>query len=301
MFALAVKLMLALALSVGGAGTTALAAQGSQPNDLLYPVKLFTEDVRLALASDPQARIDLLLEQAQMRTTEMARLAAQGQSIPEEVPLHLQMHLETALQTAAQLADPQMQAALEQIRAAVQTQTQIMAQWRENAPAEVGLRLQTAERAMIQTRELCELGLSEPQLLRERLTANRPDSAPDQPEMLPGAGNGPGPQTTPCGDCTPEGDQNQYGPGPQSTSCGDCTPHGDSNQNQYGPGPQATPCGDCTPEGDRNQYGPGPQPIDTPKPGEGHGPGPRSTEPPGEGNPHGPSTEPTNTSGGGKP
>src|SRR3990172_1679718 len=40
MFALAVKLVLALTLGLGGVGTTALAAQGSLPNDLLYPVKL---------------------------------------------------------------------------------------------------------------------------------------------------------------------------------------------------------------------------------------------------------------------
>lgn len=294
MFALAVKFMLALALSAGGAGTAALAAQGSQPNDLLYPVKLFSEDVGLALAADPQAQIDVLLEQAQVRTTEMAQLAAQGQSIPEAVPLRLQTHLETALQTAARLGDPQMQAALAKIRAQVQTQAQLMAQALDNAPAEVGTRLQTAERAMIQTRDLCDLGLSDPELLRERLIANRPETAPEQPEMIPGEGNGPGTPATPCGDCTPEGDQNQYGPGPQATPCGDCTPEGDQNQYQYGPGPQATPCGDCTPEGDQNQYGPGPQPDDTPEAGDSYGPGPQPTEPPGDGddNSNGPASQP---------
>jgi hypothetical protein len=302
MFALAVKLVLALTLGLGGVGTTALAAQGSLPNDLLYPVKLATEDVRLALAADSQVRLNLLLEQAQVRTTEMARLAGRNESIPEDVPLRLQTQLEAALHAAAQLDEPQMIAALEQIRQATQTQSQLLEQVRLRDPQNEAL--QTAERALTRTRDMCDLGLSEPQRFRERINDGHRDTAPGQPDATPGEGNGDGPgwQTTPCGDCAPQGDQNQYrnqygpqpsgtpepgngyGPGPQATPCGECTPEGDQNQNQhqnqygpqptpqsgddggnsYGPGPQATPCGDCTPEGDQNQYGPGPQPTESP-------------------------------------
>lgn len=330
-FALAVKLVLVLALSVGGVGTTALAAQGSLPNDLLYPVKLATEDVGLALTADPQARLNLLLEQAQVRTIEMARLAERNEAIPGDVPLRLQTQLEAALHVAAQLGEPQMIAALGQICRATQTQSQLMKQVRLRDPQNQAL--QAAERALTRTRGMCELGLSEPQRLRHRINDGRPDTTPDQPDATPGEGNGygPGPQATPCNECTPQGDQNQYrnqygpqptgtpepgsgcGPGPQATPCGGCTPEGDQNRNQhqnqygprpsgtpdpgdgYGPGPQATPCGECTPQGDQNQYGPGPQPTGTLEPGAGNSSGPDSqlTESPGNENDNG------NDSGGG--
>ena len=284
MFAV-VKLALVLALSLGGVGATTVAAQGSLPNDLLYPVKLASEDARLALAGQGQPQIDLLVELASVRTREMARLAENGQDIPESVPLRLQTHLQTALQVAARLGDAQMPAALGQIHAAVQTQTQTMHQAHLHASAEAGEQLRLAERDMTRTRELCELGLSDPQLLRQRITTNRPDFAPDQPDFTPGQGVGPSPQATPCGECTPQGDQNQYqnqeqyqygpqptqrpgnpgDPDPQATLCGECTPQGDQNQNQeqhqYGPQPTPAP---------GNDNGSGPQPTSNPEAGSGN-------------------------------
>ena len=265
-----VKVALAIALALGGTGATALASQNSLPNEALYPVKLLTEDIRLGLANQPSDQINLELEFAAVRTREMVQLADRGQAIPEAVPVRLQTHLNTALQATAQLGEPQMMSELEQIRARVQAQLQIMNQARSNTPADVGLR--QAEQVMTRTRQMAELGLNDPVLFRERITNNRPDTAPVQPEMTPGAGNGNGqqPENAPSGPA--------YGPGSQPEN----TPPGSG----YGPGPQPQ----NTPQGPA--YGPGPQPENTPVP-NGYGPGPQGNTP--QGPSSGPGPGPQNT------
>jgi len=287
-----VKLVLVMALSLGGVGATAYAAQDSLPTDPLYAVKLITEDVRFALTSDEQAQIDFQMELAAVRVQEMTRLTEQGRSIPGDVPLRLQMHLELAVQTTARFEEPQMQTALQQIRAAIQTQAQIMTQLRVAASDNAGQQLRLAERALARAREMCDLGLSEPQLFRERIRASRPKDAPGQPETTPG----PGPQATPCGDCTPQGTPYRYQDQEQHRSGSEPTPQPSDGQ-RHGPGPQSTACGDCTPQGDQNQnqeqeqHQYGPQPTEQPGDSNGTGPGPQSTEQ--SGDPNGSGSQPT--------
>ena len=76
-------LALVLAALFGGAAGTVYAAQDDLPTEALYPVKTLTEDARLALASDPQARLTLLADLAQTRTQEMVQLAEAGIVPPE--------------------------------------------------------------------------------------------------------------------------------------------------------------------------------------------------------------------------
>jgi hypothetical protein len=57
-------------------GGTAYASQGSDPGDLLYPVKITTEDARLLVAGDSELKAELNLQYAQTRLEEMDRLAA---------------------------------------------------------------------------------------------------------------------------------------------------------------------------------------------------------------------------------
>jgi len=65
---------LGLALSVGAAGT---AAAESLPGDLLYPVKLELEELRMQIAP-PALRADLLAMALEERLDELQRLAAAG-------------------------------------------------------------------------------------------------------------------------------------------------------------------------------------------------------------------------------
>lgn len=75
-FAVALALILVLALSFTG---TAYASQGTLPGETLYPVKLWTEDARLALASTPAEQASLRVEFSERRLDEVQLLFESGQ------------------------------------------------------------------------------------------------------------------------------------------------------------------------------------------------------------------------------
>jgi uncharacterized membrane protein YgcG len=257
MAALAIKLVLVLAVVFGGAGVTAAAAQSSLPNEALYPVKLFIEEVQWGSAQGPEAQINVQLDHAQQRVREMVQLAERGTAIPADVPVRLQTQLQTALQIAAQLDDQSMQAALDRIQLRTQDQLREMDR----------LHLNEAAQALTQTREMAQLGQRDPQQFRARFGHGRPAAAPPPPQMTPRADpshtpQGPRasvtpqssrtPQRTPQATGTPQ--NHSAGPGPQSTLQPAATPVGQGDGHEYGPGPQAT-----TPSGG------GPQPQNTPQ------------------------------------
>src|SRR5512134_2925582 len=66
----ALNMVVALVVIVGlfvGGGTTVHAAQDDLPNEPLYVIKLFSEDIGLQFENDPEARVDRLLELTQTR------------------------------------------------------------------------------------------------------------------------------------------------------------------------------------------------------------------------------------------
>jgi len=73
-----------LAISALGGGT-AYASQGSLPGDVLYPVKLGTEQARLVVAAGDTDRAELYLTFANSRVQEMTALAERGR--PEKVDI----------------------------------------------------------------------------------------------------------------------------------------------------------------------------------------------------------------------
>ncbi len=56
-FYTATVLCVVLGLMLASGGTVVYASQGSQPGQILYPVKLISENVRLELASTPQTSL----------------------------------------------------------------------------------------------------------------------------------------------------------------------------------------------------------------------------------------------------
>lgn len=252
MFVLAIKLVLVLAVVLGGAGVTAAAAQSSLPNEALYPVKLLVEDVQLSLAASPDAQLDAQLDLAQQRVREMAQLAERGAAIPAAVPARLQAQLQAALHIAAQLDDQHLPAALDRIQRRTQDQLREMDR----------LHLSDAAQVLAQARAMAQLGQRDPQQFRARAGHGRPAGAPPQANPSrtpqgPRASVTPQPSHTPPATCTPQ---------PQAT----CTPQNHS----YGPGPLSTLQPTATPvgQGEGHEYGPGPQPADPPG-GNGNGGG----------------------------
>jgi hypothetical protein len=93
---LAAVMALFMAIGVTG-GATAFAAQDALPNDTLYGVKLFTEDVQVWITFDDTSKADMLLDQSDERMQEITTLISHGDLIPENVLTAIQDRNERAL------------------------------------------------------------------------------------------------------------------------------------------------------------------------------------------------------------
>ncbi len=89
MFSILTAVVLTLTVLFGGAGATVYAAQSSMPDEALYPLKTISEDLRLNLAVDPEAQIKLLLNYADERVGEMAKLLDQGEPVASRSAISL--------------------------------------------------------------------------------------------------------------------------------------------------------------------------------------------------------------------
>ena len=288
-------LTLVFAALFGGAAGTAYAAQDDLPTEALYPVKTLTEDARLALTSNPQARLELLGALAQTRTQEMVQLAEAGVVPPEASLLRLQEHTRLAFELIAGQAEPEMLQAMEQMRSRLEVQLQLI---NECSAQGEPLRTLAQTRLMLQLRlQLLNDGLTDPQAFRNAVQNGPMPEEPggfgpgEQPVTTPGQGGGYGPGGQP--EATPVSGSGD-GPG----SLPEATP-GDGSG--YGPGepPEATPA-------QGGGYGPGDPPESTPAEGDGYGPGsPEATpNPPGGGVGQNPTKAPdkdSGSSGGGRP
>lgn len=233
-------ILLIASLVLGGTAGTVYASQSSMPDDALYPLKLFTENMQQAFTANAGEEMELQLQFANRRMEEIAAMNGEGKAVPNEVVEQLQLRLQNALRLAASLNDDEVKPALlriqEQLRVQEQTLLQLKAD-EESTP----LLLRTREMIQEQIRLVGD-GLEEPlqlqQQIREQERINHPasdetelpeDGAEEQPGFGPGPntdapGNGTGtPGTGTCLTCTP-------------MCIGTCTPNA-----SYGPGPFGTP------------------------------------------------------------
>lgn len=269
MYTTIASFFLVLALMFGGSSAAVLAAQDSLPNQSLYQVKTLSEDLALRSTFRNMHRLQMELDYADRRVSEMIRLRQRQQEIPESSYLRLQNHLDQALLVAANSDDGEMVRALNQVRERLQLQTGLLASELDHDP----LLLRTRE--MIQTRiGWAELGLEEPDQFRQQ--AQLQTQFNQQAQFKHQSGPGPGPDLGPG--------EGAFGPGPQdpapkNNECQfeSCDP---APENGYGPGQEAQ---------EKHQYGPGPenQPAEgsgNPAPGhpssgaENPGPGPGSNQ-----------------------
>ena len=148
-----------LGLLFGGSATVS-AAQDDLPNQPLYQLKLMSEDAKIWLASDPGLKIEMLMEQVQTRTEEMAALTLAGITPPAELTIRTQERIQQALHIASSLDDASMVVAMEQIRTHLQTQEQLMIRLQDGSCTE-------CEPILQQTREMLhnQLGQIESDLI----------------------------------------------------------------------------------------------------------------------------------------
>lgn len=236
-----------------GGGATVNAAEDDLPNEPLYAVKMWSEDLSLQLRNDPEQKVARLMELAQVRIQEMAALADAGQTIPDQARQRLEGHIQQALQICSTLDDPAMDRTLLQIRDRLQDQDRDMERLQLHA-AQDAQPILAQTRTMLQQRlHLVNEGMLDHEMFRyaarNGFRYGQQDAAPPptqsgnglqngQPTLLPG-----GPNTEPGGPNLTPGGQNS-GPGGPNTDPG---------------GPNA---GSATPSPSRDGSGSG-----------GHGPG----------------------------
>ncbi|MGB9776649.1 MAG: DUF5667 domain-containing protein [Anaerolineae bacterium] len=209
-----VSLLLVVASLAGFTGTL-YAAQDDLPGQALYPLKTWSEDVRVALTADPARQVERLMDMTQRRVEEAVALTQAGQVPPETVFQRMEQHLYRAMERAAAQGDEQMARTLARVEARLRAMQQMLS----DAPqTPVRERMWTQLEAW---RRLAEVGEIAPaqfrQQIRERVRQNIPaspePSGPRSPLGTPGAGPGPMPTATPGAGPGPG-----HGPGPMATA-----------------------------------------------------------------------------------
>lgn len=200
-----------LGLLFGGSATVS-AAQDDLPNQPLYQLKLMSEDAKVWLASDPGLKIEMLMEQVQTRTEEMAALTLAGITPPAELTIRTQERIQQALHIASSLDDASMVVAMEQIRTHLQTQEQLMIRLQDGSCTE-------CEPILQQTREMLhnQLGQIESDLIDPEAFRNQNQNQVRTTQTPLATGSAVTPQTS----CTPAldgtGQQNGNNNNPPAT------------------------------------------------------------------------------------
>lgn len=239
-------IILIASIILGGGGATAVAAQSSQPDQPLYTVKIWSEDVRLQLTADPQTKLDLALEFANRRVEEMKLMTQAGGEIPESLQIRYRALLEYAMQLAAGMPTDQAVQAMEQVRERLQVQDQSLSQIEANG-SDKALAILQQTRQMIQEHiNWIVEGLANPDQIQERLRQMQQDRDRD-----------------PLQTCTPDATTSKPQDAGNPWTTGTPTPG-----SGYGPGNGT--CDGCTPGGNTDNGG-NPWVTGTPTPGSGYG------------------------------
>lgn len=307
MFTTLTTILVALTLIFGGGGITLASAQNSMPDQPLYNLKLWTEEMRYNLTSDPQAAWQLSLAFADRRAAEVQAMFSAEQTIPERVQERYRSQVEQTIRLADGLPEEQGLNALTQTRERLRLQEQTLNQLQlQNDPQAQVIRERM--RLMLQERVNWVDGDIERRQQRQRQgspaqpAADESPTATSQPTATveapiapsPGSGYGPGDGT--CDGCTPNAGENNpwttgvptpgsgYGPGPGDGTCDDCKPNAGENNpwttsvptpgSSYGPGSGDGSCDSCTPKAGESN----PWTTSVPTPDSSYGPGPNPTQ-----------------------
>jgi len=269
----AMNMLLSVLLIAGmlfGGGATVSASQNDLPNEPLYVLKLWSEDVSVQLQNNPEAKVDRLMDLVQIRTQEITNLVDAGEVVPDQVQLRLEQHIKDALQICLTMDEPVLDRTLLQIRDRLQDRDRDMDRLLLHTHSQDALLLLTQTRTMLQQRlQLVNDGLLNHEMFRYAVRNGfrygqdnndvtppvqnengqyqnqngQPTFGPGEPNENPGGPNTApgGPNITPSGSNTDPGGPN-INPGGANTNPGgpNITPGG---SNTDPGGPNATPGG----------------------------------------------------------
>lgn len=267
---LALTSLLVLVLLISSGAGVAAAALGTLPGEALYPVKTFTEDMRLALTVSDNNEFNLLIEYVERRYDEVDALQAKGEPIPDSVAERLGEQLGTMLRTAANMDDMEMLHSLTDMHNMLQPmyqgtngdQDRVQDQFQDKLMAQV-------QKTIRESWDATELGLNDPLQFRytysytyQYMYKHAGENGNMQDPVGTAWGNGPLLDGTPTPAAGPS-----YGPGPDD---GPLDSGDNDGENSYGPGVTPNP-DDELPD---QYYGPGGQEEE---PGSGWNPSAPST------------------------
>jgi len=122
---------------LSGTGAVAAASQSSLPDQALYSVKIWTEDLRIGLASaSAEDTLNLALDFASRRVTEISTLTDQGVITPDSVATRLEIEIYQAYQAITQLQGDALAQALLRTEATLRTQEETMLRLNTNSQTE---------------------------------------------------------------------------------------------------------------------------------------------------------------------
>jgi hypothetical protein len=214
MWKLAGAMVLAVGVLFGSGGAVVVGAQEAMPEDVLYPVKTWSEDARLWAESAPLSKMDLALQFADRRAEEILHQFEADLPVPDYVLGRMMDEDDLALSIAAQAGDADAPAALEKVRDRMENHERVLDYVGQGmGPDEDAMLLQTRQNIR-QRLELLNGDLHDPQvrtkiLEQVRDRANRPEDAPAGETNQNGeggtgagtgseSGQGAGPQDTPA-------------------------------------------------------------------------------------------------------
>ena len=266
-----------IAILFGAVVGTTQAAAGSLPGQPLYGVKLATEQIRLALTSQPASRAAVQQSLAEERLDEIVALLGRRQAVGSSVSNRATRQLEQALEASAQLEDATAAQALQQLAEAIRQREQAMLGAASESPEPP---VQELLRQMERVRQEAHAGQGDPAGLRHRLRQGTPGQPSTATPHTPSPSGTPGPTQTPPRTGMP-GDS----PGPSGTP-GHTPSASATSQPTEGPQASHTPGPSATSQASEPSHTPNtPGPSGTPGPAGGpHGtPGPGQTAGPGGG------------------
>ena len=211
MFTTIASVVLALALALGGSGLTVAAAQSSNSDEFLYPIKLLSEDVRLGLTTDAEESIDLELEFLNRRTLELHDIVNEGKMPGAGLMNRIRNQVNITIELAAGLPPEDTVMVMQKVQTQMQTQEQIFQNMQSGS--EDANVLQT--RTMLQNHlRLVDSYLNDPQMTQEQLRQRLQEQLEQQEklqEQIRQQEQIRNQTQQPEGIGTPQGDQNQFG------------------------------------------------------------------------------------------
>jgi hypothetical protein len=191
------SIIVVFTLIFGGAGITVYAAQDSLPDEALYSVKTFTEDIQVRLTSDRQARYALQEKLVQRRFTELYTLLKTNQPVPSELATRMEQQLWELLNLAASMEDPELKESLQHLRIILRDQDRLMGMYGEQIPENANPVFAQIRQTVEACNRIADSGLEDPLQFRLNMQL-RFNKGEDETSVDEGS-------TTPQGTATPQG------------------------------------------------------------------------------------------------